>query len=1631
MTQSSPPGNEPTPPSRRLWLLLLSRTSAVVGVVLLAGITGGAWWAWNFVRNDLAPLIEKNLSQTLSRPVELGEVERFDLNSIRFGASAVPATPTDPDRLAVAAVEVEFNPLQLLFTRTLKPSITLVKSTIYVEQAKSGEWISTRVKAQEQAGLIKTDLDVIRFRDAGIVLIPYPDPRSKRVAIAFNQVNGAANFFDQNQRIAFEVGGKPLRGGNLRLKGESQLKSQQTNLQIRAQDLLASDVSRIIDLPLDFQGGRVDGTLAVRSHPDEPVKLEGRAELKTVTAQVRQVPQPFRQAKGFVRFQGQLIGLENISTFYGKLPIQVAGVLNTQSNYDLRGRLAPVSVANLLDTLKVEELPFATAGEVRGAFLLRGPIAKPVLAGTVVTTKTARVDKVDFSRISTNFALVTAESKVIFDHIKATPEVGGTVTGSGGIKFGEAGGLVLDFAGQNLPGDAIAQTYGTELPTSIGLVSGRAQIYGPLGGNLQTVVQAQAPNAAGGIVSARARLAEGRWQALVKAQQIQLSRFEQVPAQFRGQLSGEIALAGTTDNPQTNAVQAAGKAFLNVVGGTVALSNISLNQGRWQALADLSQIQLKRLSPDLRGQLSGALQLAGTTEAFDLSAIQAAGRVRLSEGLAIVQQPLTASVRWTGQNLLVQEATAPNLSANGIVAVRTEGKNAPEVTNLNLNVQARDYALNALPFAVPSTFQLAGRADFTGRLTGTPTAPNVAGNLRLNQFALNGVPFEPVLTGNLKVATGQGLNLAVAGDRDRIDLALDPNNQPRAFLIQRDEAIAQGKAQGDQLLVNVQSFPLAALNLAPGAQFGLGNVAGLLSGNFDVNLKQSSVVGEVAIARPAIGTIVGDEFRGRFRYANGIAALTGGELRIGQSQYLLAGNFLQTVAGPQFKGQVDVAQGSLQDILATLQWFELQDITRGLGAPTYARAADVQTVAVGVPETPLQTQLRRFSEIETLLSQQIARREAASPLPDLADLEGNFTGGIRFAGSPETGISLNFDIQGQDWQWDEYTADQVVLNGSFENGVLTLLPLRFQSADTLVAFSGQIGGKTQSGQLQIENLSLETLDRFVTLPVDISGKLNATATLAGSLVNPQAVGELSLVDGTLNDTAVQTARGSFNYNNARLNFGSTVIVNGPEPLTVAGSFPAALPFSAPPASNEISLDVDVKNEGLALLNVLTPQAAWVDGQGQVNLQVRGTLEQPIANGIATFQDATFEAQALPERLTNVNGTIRFDRDRILVEGIQGQFSQGQVNAQGILPIFTSFRPGNPDAATPLTVNLDKISLNLKGLYRGGVEGQVMVTGTALEPRIGGEIKLANGQVQLPDTSSAPATATNASTSDSQSGATATTPRFNDLRLTLGDGLQIVRQPILNFLAAGDITLNGTLDNLRPSGTIRLRTGQVNLFTTRFTLARGYPQTAVFTPERGLDPILDIQLITSVPEVTRSRTVSTLSPSEVEDVPATSLGALQTVRIEATATGPASQLFDNLELKSSPSRSRNEIVGLLGGGFINTLGRGDSTLGLANLAGSALLTNIQGAIGNALGLSEFRLFPTIVTSEESRSSTLGLAAEASVDITQNVSASVLRVLTADQPTQFGLRYRLNEEFLLRGSTDLSGDSRAVLEYETRF
>jgi translocation and assembly module TamB len=147
MTRSPNSENNQKPSNRRLWLLLLGRTSLAVGGVLLVGIAFGAWWARNYVYKDLAPLVQQNLQQLLGRPVKVGNVERFSLSSLRFSSLLIPATPTDQDQVVAKALEVQFSPLQLLLSRKLALNVTLVQPNVYIQQDKDGRWVTAQVKA--------------------------------------------------------------------------------------------------------------------------------------------------------------------------------------------------------------------------------------------------------------------------------------------------------------------------------------------------------------------------------------------------------------------------------------------------------------------------------------------------------------------------------------------------------------------------------------------------------------------------------------------------------------------------------------------------------------------------------------------------------------------------------------------------------------------------------------------------------------------------------------------------------------------------------------------------------------------------------------------------------------------------------------------------------------------------------------------------------------------------------------------------------------------------------------------------------------------------------------------------------------------------------------------------------------------------------------------------------------------------------------------------------------------------------------------------------------------------------------------------------------------------------------------
>ena len=1884
MTGSQEPESEPRNRQRRRWVSL----GLLTGSILVLAGAAAIWRGWLFVNNDLSQFLSEQLSDTLNRPVQLGDIEAINLTRVRVGPSEIPATPTDPDALSLDAVEVRYNLLELL-SRRLSLKIYLDGVDAYLEQSADGQWVNLDIQQPSEAGqqgeaFIKVKPSTIHLNDGMLTLVPYPSLNYPSQTIALNDIQGEVHFTDirvdppqtatddlalETQQIDVNVRGSSVIGGHLDLQGSVVLPpasatdpSQnnhpqnqspasgeivswwpvlptwidalhtlvagsvswaatpasphlQAKLSLQAQEVRVTDVMPLVesflpgDLPVKFPTGIVSGHLDASLDGVNNLALNGTAYVKDGTVEVQNLPAPIENLQGTVRFKDQHLTFEQVTATLSDLSAQAGGTLDLNQGYDLAGSFDPFTVEQVSQVFKLD-LPVATEGTFNADVTMTGPLDKPVITTELAAQKAVTIDKVIFSELT---AAVTVKAPdLVIDRFRAVPQAGGVLTGSGRYQFGDPGQLTLQASGDRLPADAIGRAYGLPDAVTIGPLFVDASLSGPIS-QLQGQANWRAPmgdypaqgeitlanqtvrltntfvQVAEGTVSGEGVIANGLWDASLQARGLRLN---QLSPNLNGTAAGQARLSGALTNFSLAGIQGQANATVAMAGGQVT-GQADLANGLWTANVEGNQLQLRQFASNLQGTASGQFALNGNVDNLSLAGVRGQGNLVLSDGLAsaagiapqlnAVREPLIAQLAWNGQTVNIQQASTAGIEANGTITPLLSGPTAPTIADMAIRLRVQDYSLAALP--APAFLPLQGSASFTGQINGNLDNLILMGDAQLNHLAVSDLAFASPLSGPVKFSSASDLSVDLRGGGDQISVAYGFNQRNLDFRVQADSALATGHTEGDQFEGQLTNFPIALLNLPPGGVGSIGTVRGLVEeANITANLSQPTLMVDFNIADPALGFITlrdvddpsgapQDEpysrLRGKFAYADGTLSLTSTELTTasGDSRYLLTGWF-NGDTDPQLRGQMTVENGKVQDVLMAAQIFELADFANFGKTPEWFKRytpdeleAILTTQPNGNPNASLLDQLRRLSEILELEDQQAAK-VSGSPLPPLAELRGTFSGDVGVSGTLPKDVDVSIDLAGQDWTWsDAYHVDQVIVKGSYADGLVKLSPVRLASnavggppaasSDTttlttasdsatgpsspaFASLNGEISLKDDDEvphtmALDVENVAFDALRRPLKLPQNFDGILNGQATLTGSLDNPQVRGGIDVVKGTVNNNPVDEAGADFIYQDARFNLVSKLTVDGNnDPLKLTASIPYRLPFAkVSPRSEDLSVNLQVSNEGLTLINLFTRAVTWESGDGQINAVLTGTWPDGSPtpdwfsvnlNGIAEFKDASIRAQVLPEPLTNLEGRIRLNNDLITVEGLRGKFSDGQLLARGTFPLIVPLEqrkappqpdappasvptgppprpsesgadpaasdgtdsepnldkqnlspdndlaqaaptgpttrpvplPGDPNltpSQIPLTLDMRNIDLNLKGLYNGQVNGDLQLKGSMLlgGPVLTGNIRLSDGVLSLPETSGGGTVTTG---TGSTTAPTAASVRLDNLHLGLENDVRIAVVGLVDVSAEGGITVNGIFPDIRPEGRINLPSGRINLLTTEFRLT-GNQNYAEFTPARGLDPYLSATLRAAVPESaggTNSLSVATPFPrNEVDDSALNTLNlnqtGVQTIRIEAKVDGPVSQLvtLQGVELSSTPPRSDGAIITLISGGILNALestigsvaGGGDSFGGLIAFAGSALLNNVQDILGDALRLSDLRLYSATPQSAQNSGAALDIGGEVGFEFSPSISVSVQKVFTNLDPVFFNIRYRISDQFVLRGTTsyeNFSQNTGAILEYQ---
>jgi translocation and assembly module TamB len=1245
---------------------------------------------------------------------------------------------------------------------------------------------------------------------------------------------------------------------------------------------------------------------------------------------------------------------------------------------------------------------------------------------------------------------------------------------------------------------------------------------------------------AGGTVAGEGLLANRQWNADLRAQGVQLSRLgagvdgvasgtAQLSgtldnpglAGIRGQGNGAIALAGGT--VLTDASLAGGQWNANVRGSDLQMAAFAPDlqgtaDGSFRFTGSTDNLTLAGVRGQGQVSLSDGLATA-------------AGR---APQLAQVRGPLTADLAWNGQSVLVRQASTAGIQASGFITPQLSGPGAPAIANLDLNLNVNSFSLAALP--VPQVIPLAGNAFFNGRLRGRPGALALSGDASLVGLQVGDLAFASPLSGPVTYNQGGALAVDLTGGGDRVYVATAGGDRDLAFEVRSGEALAEGYTRGDNLYATVENLPLDDLRLPQGGVNGIGTVSGLVtSAEIVANLRQPTLRATFDVQDPSIGylrlprestTVAIDpaaperpaevnrygRLRGSVTYANNVIGLVGVVLESasGLSRYLASGTYTLGYQ-PQINGELVVDNGQIHDILQTFLIFEQADFRFNLLKPpewfrpaTEADLASLEEVQpAGDRDASLLDQLRRLAEVQELNDLLAAQGEAAT-LPPLDEFVGSFSGKVTANGTVPDTLNITFDLAGADWVWGNadgsngatYRIDEVIAKGSYQDNVIRLEPVSLRSnfadfSDTtqqgvaLATLNGDFSLRSDDPvartlRLEVSDVPINALRQPLRLPDNLDGLVNLGATLTGTLADPQVRGQLAVNEATINRNAIDLATANFRYEGARLNLISRVAIDEQvDPLRLVASVPLPLPgLRQLPETDTVDISLRMRDEGFALVNLITRAITWESGPASLDLAVQGRwpVNQPIQNALTTlnvtgnanFDGVTISSRSLPEPLTNIQGRIDVVESAGTLRGssvytnglvlafqnLEGDFSNGKVMAEGnlkLLPSVQDLAPGlfndrtaleedgTPVAGVdnPFSVTLDNIALDLRnpaGTYRGRVDGNVVVDGSVflLPPLVYGEVKLSDGLLTLPDTSVGGGAATSFASTSAPSIFDPIPPVLEDFRLVLAENVRLAIPGIVDVRAEGTLNLLGTLPNVKPDGRINLPSGRINLLTTEFRLT-GDENYAEFSDlDETIDPYLVATLSAAVPDSAaagNSLAVATpfprneISVSRIDQLGLTQAG-VQTVRIRASVNGRASRVVNlqGVELSSTPPRSEGEIVALLSGGLLTALestlgsvsGGGDGFQGLLAFAGSALLNNLQNLLGSGLDRTELRLFSASPPGGQ-QGSTLDIGAEVGFNFSPSISVSVQKVFTNVTPALFSVRYRINDQITVRGIT----------------
>ena len=272
-------------------------------------------------------------------------------------------------------------------------------------------------------------------------------------------------------------------------------------------------------------------------------------------------------------------------------------------------------------------------------------------------------------------------------------------------------------------------------------------------------------------------------------------------------------------------------------------------------------------------------------------------------------------------------------------------------------------------------------------------------------------------------------------------------------------------------------------------------------------------------------------------------------------------------------------------------------------------------------------------------------------------------------------------------------------------------------------------------QLAIENFPVGNVMDLLQSDVELSGLVNVSGTMSGTLSDPAFRGAFGITQGEYQGTTLPELHGRFGYANQELVTHVDALRNGGLPMaSVDGRIPINLALSGVTGSRFIGAPMSVQLAGdslpIELIPHFTEAVSNLHGRVAGNVTLRGKLNRPSLTGALLITNTSLTINASGMHVDGLHGSIRMANDVVSVgtetEPLIGD-ARGPVSLRGTIGV------GNwrePEFDLYLFANHAEVLNNKYGKLRADVG--IALKGGVASPYLSGQVTVVEGVIRAPE-----------------------------------------------------------------------------------------------------------------------------------------------------------------------------------------------------------------------------------------------------------------------------------------------------------